>query len=110
MGATTENNKIQDPLGLQTFALSESAYDMVCTLRGAYGRMMYVEMQKTKPDQNQIVEWRFASSSVLEKYHALDWDDFSVVKTFIERCVTEWRDLQVVETPQSIAATYVHHS
>lgn len=108
MGAATENNKIQDPLGLQTFALSESAYDMVCTLRGTYGRLCYSERQKNNPNRSQIDEWRWASNMVLDEYQNLNWNDFGIVEKFIERCVTQWHSLELAEKSQPIPATYVH--
>lgn len=108
MAATSENSNVHDPLGLQTFALSESAYDLVCTLRGTYGRLCYAERQKNNPNRKQIEAWQFASNMVFDEYHNLNWNDFGIVEKFIARCVTQWHDLEVVERSQPIPATYVH--
>lgn len=51
---TTENATIQDPLGLKRFALIESAYDLVNTIKSTYGRLSHAESQKDNPDQELI--------------------------------------------------------
>ncbi|TAE31646.1 MAG: hypothetical protein EAZ91_07365 [Cytophagales bacterium] len=108
MAATTENSTVQDPLGLQTFALSESAYDMVCSLRGIYARLRRAERRKAEPNEDQLNKWWSASQQVISDYRTLNWDDFNAVEDFIKRCSEQWGNLKDKEKPQQLVVSHAH--
>ncbi len=60
-----------DPLGLQTFALSESAYDLTCSLRGMLGRLCHAKRQKPDVDQPLISYWQNRSKEIGRAYRRL---------------------------------------
>jgi hypothetical protein len=108
MGAATENNKIQDPLGLQTFTFSESAYDMVCSLRGMYGRLCHAERQKPDVDQALINYWQNRSKEIGRAYRRLGDKTLPEIEEFINNATIEWRKLTALETERILAPVHAH--
>ncbi len=108
MAAHAQLPQQTDPLGLQTFALTESAYDLVCTLRGTYARLGRAERRKTEPNEDQIDEWWCASQQVLSEYQTLNWNDFNAVENFIKRCSEQWCKLKAEEKPQQLVVSHDH--
>jgi hypothetical protein len=94
MAATPENSKVHDPLGLQTFALSESAYDLVNRLEGLFNRLIDLETKKIEPNRHQLMVWEEEIDAVLDSYQMLDLNNFDSVKQFIDQHLARWHSLQ----------------
>lgn len=94
MAADTQQT---DLLGLQTFALSEAANDIVNSLMSAYARLSHSESKKTEPDHLLIEGWHNKSIDVQRTYLNLNWNDFSSIEDFIQIAATEWHKLIALE-------------
>lgn len=103
---TAENQTTQDPLGLNLFALTESAYDLVNSLQGTYGRMSYFESQKEHPDKNLIYHWRNRSKEVGRAYRRLSGKDLSAYEEFIKTSINEWNQLTKLESQRTLVSSH----
>ncbi|MCY7357117.1 MAG: hypothetical protein LH609_06540 [Rudanella sp.] len=97
-----------DPLGLKTFALSESAYDLTCSLRGIYGRLCHAERQEFDVDQTLINSWQNRSKEIGRAYRRLGGKSLPEIGEFITSITTEWRELTALETERTLAPAHVH--
>lgn len=104
---TTQNMITQDPLGLQRFALTESAYDLVNSIRGAYGRLSYAENLKDAPDQNRINQWRKQSKAIGRAYRKLTGEDLSAFEVFIENATNEWNQVNQLANERILVSSHV---
>ena len=104
---TTENATTQDPLGLKRFALTESAYDLVNSIRGTYGRLNYAESQKASPDQELIHYWRNQSKKVGRAYRSLNDGDLNAIDQFIKAATIEWNQVTKLESERALTLSHV---
>ena len=103
---TTENTATQDPLGLKRFALTESAYDLVNTIKGTYGRLSHAENQKANPDQELINHWRNRSKEIGRVYRRLSGKDLSAIDEFIKTAIAEWHQITKLENERTLLPSY----
>lgn len=82
-----------DPLGLESFELTELAYDIAISLEGAYSRIIFHEEEKSKPDFAKIKEWEARRIFIHAQKQTLDFSDFEAMREFIKVYSQELRDL-----------------
>lgn len=104
---TTQNITIQDPLGLKRFELTESAYDLVISIRGTYGRLSHAESQKANPDEVLINYWRNQSKKAGRAYRRLSGDDLLAIDEFIKAATTEWHQITKLENERTLVPSHV---
>ena len=100
--AATETLVTQDPLGLQTFALTEPAYDLVNTPRGTYGRLSHAERQRPDADQLLINSWQNRSKEIGRMYQRLNGGSLLEMEEFIKGATAEWHQLISLETERTV--------
>ena len=103
---TTSDAVEQDPLGLKRFALTESAYDLVNTIRGTYGRLSHAESQKANSDQALINHWRNRSREVGRAYRRLNGDNLLAIDEFTKTVTAEWHQIAKVENERSLRLSH----
>ena len=95
------NSALNDPLGYQRFALTESAYDLINSLTGIYARLRFAERQKATPDASQISIWQGRISELQKLYKQGDWSDLAALEKLIAELATEYRQ-HTTETATSV--------
>ena len=104
---TTGSVLPQDPLGLKRFALTESAYDLVTSIKGVYGRLSHAESQRVNPDRALIDNWRNQSRKIGRTYQRLDADDLMAIGEFIDVATTEWCQITKLENERTSPPSHV---
>jgi|GEM_PF-5455486 len=102
--AATENLVTQDPLGLQTFALTESAYDLMTSLIGIYERLLHLESERRTPNNEQISTWEGRLQQIHELYYRSDWATLTTLPEHISTLTQEYKQMSQQENEYVNAA------
>jgi len=103
--ATTQNTVTQDPLGLQRFALTESAYDLINSLTGIYFRLRYKESKASQPDTLKISSWSDRVHELQTIHGNGRWADLFFLEQLIADLTMEYKEAVKQEEGLSKHAT-----
>lgn len=93
-----------DPLGLQTFALSESAYDLMMSLIGLYTRLIQYESEQERPNTKRINDREKRVNQLHELYYQSDWTNLESMPELISTLTDEYKQISQQETECANAA------
>lgn len=102
-------NTNQDLLGMQRFALTESAYDLVTSLTGIYSRLHFQESSETAPDDEAMARWKERAHQLRVLYYDGDWTDLNALERLIADLSTEYKQAAVEEAARKSRSHHASH-
>lgn len=104
MEIKTQGMVTQDPLGLNRFALTESAYDLVNSLVGIYSRSIFRESEQAKPDAVQMSLWQDRVDTLHQLQRNGKWADLFFLEQLIVELTNEYKQAATQEEERTAYA------